>query len=251
MMARMSPLQAAMCLALVASPLARAQRPPEEVESVRAAVAEDECEAGAEIRCAVGMLQRRAQRQAPSAEQTTATDAASCFDRPVPGGLGASELCFCQLAKNPSCLASPCACPQGCVGTTWEVSNLTVSFRNTAQAQACPDSTVVLTSPKGYFRDPLDLSLSTEGSCTATVIQQLLADSWSVYQSFVGQGPVWQCFHGYHIASVKYLHLQTFCRQGTFHGMPTQNAYVASCLEMTAASEAPALAATFVGMLRG
>eukprot|EP00429_Kryptoperidinium_foliaceum_P091192 CAMPEP_0176201582 /NCGR_PEP_ID=MMETSP0121_2-20121125/9640_1 /TAXON_ID=160619 /ORGANISM="Kryptoperidinium foliaceum, Strain CCMP 1326" /LENGTH=284 /DNA_ID=CAMNT_0017540463 /DNA_START=64 /DNA_END=919 /DNA_ORIENTATION=+ len=204
--------------------------------------------------CSLGMLQRRAFRQqdvpAPANETSEkSSGAGACFSRPPSDNLAGAELCFCQLAGNPACADTACACPQGCAaGVAWKHAN-TVVFRNVAKAHGCADDSVLLTSPSGYFRDPADLHEASGGSCQHSIITQLLADSWSTYQSAVGTGPVWQCFHGSHIASVRYLHLQTFCHSGSFHGMPTSNHYVASCVLMSAAGQAEALAARMASMI--
>lgn len=155
-----------------------------------------------------------------------------CTSRSFTGNRWGTEMCFCELAHNGAC-AGGCHCPQGCQGVTWE-HPLTVSFKNKARASGYP-STVILTSPKGYFRDVTDLKAT--GQCTVEIINNLLVDGFNTYQQHVRRQAVWQCFHGSHTASVKYLHLQTFNAWANFHGMPTHNHNVAVCEKMHHVSE--------------
>lgn len=160
----------------------------------------------------------------------------ACAARPFTAG-GGPERCFCQLAENSGCANSGCSCPQGCIGVTWSHKN-TVTFKNKARAHGCSPSAVLLTSPRSYFRDTNDLKHAFGGSCMAGVLTDLMLDSWNEYQSKVASKPVWQCFHSPRIASVGYLHIQTFCAEGQFHGMPTWNPSVGYCVKMTSASQA-------------
>lgn len=148
-----------------------------------------------------------------------------------------TELCFCELAGNDACV-SGCHCPQGCEGVTWEHPH-SVSFKNKARAAGLP-STVILTSPRAYYKDMQ--ALKALASCTVSIINMLLLDGWSTYQAHVKKQSVWQCFHGSNIASVKYLHLQTFTADGTFHGMPSANHQVAMCVKMSNMQDSMSLA---------
>jgi len=172
----------------------------------------------------------------------------SCSARAWRGG-GGSERCFCQLAQNAGCSNTGCSCPQGCLGITWS-HPATVTFKNKARAHGCSPSTVLLTSPRSYFKDTNDLKSASGGSCMVGILTQMMIDSWSTYQRTVASKPVWQCFHSPRIASVGYLHIQTFCAEGNFHGMPSWNPNVAYCVRMTSASQAVAKAHEMAHKLR-
>mmetsp|Transcript_60105 Transcript_60105/g.127340 ORF Transcript_60105/g.127340 Transcript_60105/m.127340 type:complete len:381 (+) Transcript_60105:342-1484(+) len=171
-----------------------------------------------------GMALQMAQTSSSSASS------ASCGVREYSGRQWGSDLCFCELAGNPACQGS-CVCPQGCGSqVTWEHSD-TVTFANKARAEGCAPSTVLLTAPKAYFETPWDLARAGS-ECATEVVRTLLLDSWDTYQKEVGKGSIWQCFHNSQIATVRYLHLQTFCESGSFHAMPSDNQDVAHCVKM-------------------
>jgi len=173
---------------------------------------------------------------------------ASCGYRSAHGLYG-SALCFCQLAGNSGCKGSSCACPQGCDRSLLTYTgHQTVVFPNKARAHGCYPTTVLLTAPASYFSTPTDLKRDC-GGAASSVIADLLRDSWTAYQTRVGPGPVNQCFHASHIASVPYLHLQTFCGAGSFHGMPTNNPSVGFCVRMESASQAYSLAARLAAQM--
>eukprot|EP00930_Biecheleria_cincta_P085796 TRINITY_DN7515_c0_g1_i2.p1 TRINITY_DN7515_c0_g1~~TRINITY_DN7515_c0_g1_i2.p1 ORF type:complete len:295 (-),score=53.82 TRINITY_DN7515_c0_g1_i2:50-934(-) len=171
-----------------------------------------------------------------------------CSTGVFPGGLSRSSLCFCQLAQNPECAKQPCACPQGCgAGIGWKNAE-SVTFKNRARAQGCNPSTVLLTAPRAYFGTPADLKSC--GQAALPIIETLLRDSWNMYQTHVGNRSLHQCFHGSHIASVQYLHMQSFCSSASFHAMPNANHYVGSCVKMLALSEVPSLAKQLYNMMQ-
>lgn len=183
-----------------------------------------------------------------SQELHAAWSTSSCGFRDF-NGHGGGSLCFCQLAGNPGCADQNCACPQGCGdGVAWH-SEQTVTFKNKARADGCHPSTVLLTSPKSYFSTPADLK-SCGRAGALQVIQTLLTDSWNMYQRHVGQGSLNQCFHGSHTASVKYLHIQTFCSYASFHAMPNGNHAVGACVQMHSLNEVPALADRLYDMMQ-
>eukprot|EP00440_Ansanella_granifera_P023694 gb/GFBE01025732.1/.p1 GENE.gb/GFBE01025732.1/~~gb/GFBE01025732.1/.p1 ORF type:complete len:375 (+),score=54.88 gb/GFBE01025732.1/:1-1125(+) len=163
----------------------------------------------------------------------------SCGNHVFSGG-PQSALCFCQLAGNPGCAGQPCACPQGCGGNVVWRSVQTVTFKNRARADGCHPSTVLLTVPKAYFGTPADLKHCGGGALQ--VIELLLVDSWNMYQTYVGTGSMHQCFHGSRTASVKYLHLQSFCSGASFHAMPSSNPAIGTCVTMHSLGEAKSLA---------
>jgi len=153
---------------------------------------------------------------------------ARCPRRSVCTG-GSPELCFCQLAGNRGC-KSPCVCPSGCTNVTWAATKRTATFKNKKRSRGCgPSSEVLLTVPKTFVKDTHDLK---ENACKRNIVKDLLKDSFEVWQTQVASGPVHQCFHSRHSATVKYLHLQTFCGEGRFHGMPTHERKVAACIYM-------------------
>eukprot|EP00913_Durusdinium_trenchii_P000345 g316.t1 len=95
------------------------------------------------------------------------------------------------------------------------------------------------TAPKAYYGTPADLKKCGNA---VSVIEMLLRDSWNMYQSRVSRGSMNQCFHGSHTASVKYLHLQSFCSYASFHAMPNNNHAVGVCVKMRNINEASSLA---------
>lgn len=162
-----------------------------------------------------------------------------------------SALCFCQLTNNPGCSSDACACPQGCdsENLTWS-SDDTVTFKNLARAEGCAGpTTVLLTAPRSFFSTPQDLK-SKCGLGAVQVIEMLLRDSWLRYQTYVAPQALNQCFHSSHIASVKFLHLQSFCADGTFHAMPNSNPGIGSCLPMHSLDDAPTLALQLHALLQ-
>lgn len=170
----------------------------------------------------------------------------ACPDRKYDGPKGSSEHCFAQLAQNSAHLEDDtCACPQGCNldSIIWRHGQ-TVTFKNTARAVGCQPSTVLLTVPHSFYRDPSDLKRSC-ASGVVSLLAAMLTDGWDTYQTVVSTGPVKQCFHNPEVASVKYVHLQTFCPGGSFHQMPTgdQKNDVGFCVTMSSRSEADSLAA--------
>ncbi|CAE8615005.1 unnamed protein product [Polarella glacialis] len=177
------------------------------------------------------------------------SDGGSCALRDFSGG-PQSAVCFCQLTGNAGCADQKCACPQGC--NTKQVawgSAETVTFKNKARATGCWPSTVLLTSPRNFFSTCSDLkSHCADGA--ALVIETLLRDSWRMYQTKVGRSSLNQCFHSSKTASVKYLHLQSFCAGGQFHGMPTNNHVVGSCVTMSSEHQAPSLAKQLVAIIQ-
>ncbi|CAE8723904.1 unnamed protein product, partial [Polarella glacialis] len=177
------------------------------------------------------------------------TDDGSCALRDFSGG-PQSAVCFCQLTGNAGCADQKCACPQGC--NTKQVawgSAETVTFKNKARATGCWPSTVLLTSPRNFFSTCSDLkSHCADGA--ALVIETLLRDSWRMYQTKVGRSSLNQCFHSSKTASVKYLHLQSFCAGGQFHGMPTNNHVVGSCVTMSSEGQAPSLAKQLLAIIQ-
>jgi len=177
------------------------------------------------------------------------SDGGSCALRDFSGG-PQSAVCFCQLTGNAGCADQKCACPQGC--NTKQVawgSAETVTFKNKARATGCWPSTVLLTSPRNFFSTCSDLkSHCADGA--ALVIETLLRDSWRMYQTKVGRSSLNQCFHSSKTASVKYLHLQSFCAGGQFHGMPTNNHVVGSCVTMSSEGQAPSLAKQLLAIIQ-
>mmetsp|Transcript_30461 Transcript_30461/g.84009 ORF Transcript_30461/g.84009 Transcript_30461/m.84009 type:complete len:332 (-) Transcript_30461:104-1099(-) len=169
--------------------------------------------------------------------------AAGCPYRPYTGAKRGNDLCFCQLSRNAGCKNDRCACAQGCnsQAVTWS-NGATITFKNRARAQGCGPSTVLLTAPQSYFRDTSDLRRSCGGGA-ASLLAVMLKNSWDWYQSKVGRGPVNQCFHNPHVASVKYLHMQTFCAHGSFHAMPTGNRKngIGFCVTMSSRDQAESL----------
>jgi len=159
-----------------------------------------------------------------------------------------TELCFCQLAGNPGCSGQRCACPQGCGShVTWK-SATTVTFKNRARAHGCHPSTVLLTVPRAYYATPADLKQC--GGEAIDVIETLLKDSWNLYQRHVTRGSMHQCFHGSRTASVKYVHLQSFCSYASFHAMPNNNRAVGSCVVMHSLREVPKLARQLFNLMQ-
>eukprot|EP00930_Biecheleria_cincta_P098409 TRINITY_DN9006_c0_g1_i2.p1 TRINITY_DN9006_c0_g1~~TRINITY_DN9006_c0_g1_i2.p1 ORF type:complete len:364 (-),score=55.99 TRINITY_DN9006_c0_g1_i2:88-1179(-) len=147
--------------------------------------------------------------------------------------------------------------PSGCgPSIIWSGSNKTVSFKNHKRAESCADSgnpsTVLLTVPKSFFSTPADLKKKCAGGVRGAigVIELLLRDSWKVYQEHVGTVPMNQCFHGSKIASVKYLHMQSFCAAGNFHAMPNRDHSVGVCVVMSSLDEASALAPKLLAMMQ-
>ncbi|CAK9021634.1 unnamed protein product [Durusdinium trenchii] len=166
------------------------------------------------------------------------SDAAGCGYSKYYGN-SPKELCFCKLAGNSGCASKKCTCPQGCGrNVVWESSE-SVTFKNRARANGCHPSTVLLTAPKAYYGTPADLKKCGNA---VSVIEMLLRDSWNMYQSRVSRGSMNQCFHGSHTASVKYLHLQSFCSYASFHAMPNNNHAVGVCVKMRNINEASSLA---------
>lgn len=170
---------------------------------------------------------------------------------------GEAERCFCELAGNSGCANDECSCHQGCgPSVTWSGSNETVSFKNHKRADSCVESgspsTVLLTVPKSFFSTPADLKRKCAGGQRGAVevIELLLRDSWTVYQAHVGKVPMNQCFHGSRIASVKYLHMQSFCAAGNFHAMPNKDHSVGVCVVMSSIDEASTLAPKLLAMMQ-
>mmetsp|Transcript_72401 Transcript_72401/g.212130 ORF Transcript_72401/g.212130 Transcript_72401/m.212130 type:complete len:311 (+) Transcript_72401:75-1007(+) len=186
-----------------------------------------------------------------SPQMKDAADAAvGCPFRKYTGPMYGSNLCFCKLAGNAGCMNSRCTCPQGCGrGVVWGNSQ-TVTFKNRARAVGCSPSAVLLTASRTYYSTTRQLKDACGGGA-AGLLQVMLQNSWDWYQSKVGSGPVNQCFHNPNIASVKYLHLQTFCAKGEFHAMPTGNRRnsVGFCVTMSSRGQAGELARKLAGWL--
>jgi len=172
------------------------------------------------------------------AKAKVATESQGC-GRPNYYGNSPKELCFCKLAKNPGCASKRCTCPQGCGSNVVWQSAGSVTFKNRARAHGCRPSTVLLTAPKAFYGTPGDLKQCSDA---LAVIEMLLRDSWNMYQTRVHRGSMNQCFHGSRTASVKYLHMQSFCSYASFHAMPNNNHAVGVCVKMRSANEASTLA---------
>jgi len=179
-----------------------------------------------------------------------ASTANGCPSRSYSGQRSGDDLCFCQLAGNPGCQGAPCACGQGCGPSVVWSNAETVTFKNRARAVGCSPSTVLLTASRSYYSTTRDLKAICGGGA-AGLLRAMLQNSWDWYQSKVGSGPVNQCFHNPRIASVKYLHLQTFCGGGQFHAMPTGNRKnsVGFCVTMSSRGQAGSLASKLAGWL--
>uniref|UniRef100_A0A7S2QLJ7 Uncharacterized protein n=1 Tax=Zooxanthella nutricula TaxID=1333877 RepID=A0A7S2QLJ7_9DINO len=146
--------------------------------------------------------------------------------------------CFAQLSGNPGVAGQACECPQGCgANVTWgHASSVTFEawIENSANRAGCSERSVLITTPRSYFRASLGLRTASGGRCTEGILAQVLADSWRTYQSAVQRGSVHQCIHQASLGT-QYFHLHTFCE--AWHGL-----FIGHCVQMRSESEAPRLA---------
>lgn len=148
--------------------------------------------------------------------------------------------CFCQKAHNVACTHKACACREGCRGYLQQHYN-SVSFRNNAQTSC---SAALLTVSRSYFTDIQDMKRSCGGGGQG-LLTSMLRDSFISYEGFAPTGGgVMQCIHAAGHVSVLWLHLHTFCTQGTVDNLPNKD--TAYCSRMTGPAQAGQIAAKFM-----
>jgi len=157
---------------------------------------------------------------------------------------GPADMCFCELAKNRGCAGVPCACPQGCgAGVTWDHPS-SVTFVNKAQAQGCAVQKALLTIPKSYYIDMKFLRTWCPWKMEL-LLREMFEFGLITYNQHVAPGPVQHCIHAANHVSISWLHLHTFCHDGTVDGMPmrpTTPPFLAWCATMQAPGESVELA---------
>lgn len=152
--------------------------------------------------------------------------------------------CFCQRAGNGGCVGmqEQCLCNHGCEGPVWQHS-ASVTFPNVVDAWSCGNGhsgTALLTIPKTYFRN-IDHLREMCPQAAGKLLASMLRAGFETYQQQVGPGVVRHCIHSGFAVSVRWLHIHTFCPEGTVDGMPLRNA-IAWCGTMSTASDADELA---------
>lgn len=172
------------------------------------------------------------------------------FDFDVPSATSAAAKCFCNLAGNPGCSSSSCACPQGCAGTAWNHPR-TVTFINRAEATSCNNgiATALLTIPKSYMRDIGYLKFWCARGARV-LLTEMIREGFRSYQEKVRRGPVRHCLHSGAIASVPWLHLHTIGVGGIVDNMFETNDVV-WCHDMRNMQEAEALAGQIIDWAGG
>lgn len=150
-----------------------------------------------------------------------------------------AEACFCQKAHNPNCMNKPCECREGCQGMIYQHAS-SMSFENRALT-TCP--LALLTIPRSYFSDIADLKRSCGGGAYS-LLTSMLVDSYVTYATLAQSGTVWQCIHDVRHLSVHWLHLHTFCPEGTVDQLPSIK--IAYCSKMTSIMEAGTVASKFL-----
>eukprot|EP00928_Gymnodinium_smaydae_P030320 TRINITY_DN22590_c0_g1_i2.p1 TRINITY_DN22590_c0_g1~~TRINITY_DN22590_c0_g1_i2.p1 ORF type:complete len:460 (-),score=68.12 TRINITY_DN22590_c0_g1_i2:46-1425(-) len=194
----------------------------------------------------------------PDAGSSSPSDKlAGCPRRAYEGPRGGPAFCFAQLAENSGVKGTGCGCRQGCDAskTIIRSTSETVAFANMKSmgwnGKTCARD-VLLTIPREFYRDYADLAQNCGKEGMLQMVEVLMRDAWVAYNTKLctaREEPLWQCFHSPRIASVPYIHMQTFSAYGFFHGMPTSNTNVGVCVRQNRGEETPVLARKLVSMM--
>jgi len=174
---------------------------------------------------------------------------AGCPRRPYTGQKSGSGFCFAQLAKASGTQGSACSCRQGCKNVLAS-RNFTVSFKNIKgfdKGKACSGD-VLLTVPRQHYRDYGDLLRTCGRERMVDTIEVLMRDAWDTYHEKVCKSAMWHCFHSPQLATVPFLHMQSFSADGWFHGMPTSDRIIGTCVKQAKREETRELALKMVKM---
>jgi hypothetical protein len=167
--------------------------------------------------------------------------------------------CFCQIAGNcPVSQNTPCACrqslgnPKACAGFALAEKVQTTTFANINKAKRCGHErdTALLTIPKSYVANIADMRKASLAA-QQHLLEAMLVDGFSIYQekiAVVHNERVNQCIHHPDIASVKWLHLHTFCSEGNVDGQP--NDKYSYCFKMANLADAPSVAKAMLAASR-
>lgn len=165
------------------------------------------------------------------------------------GRKSGADACFCNKAHNPACTKpdSICHCvKEGCdvSKTGVDISSEAVSFFSFPNVQNCKNKERVLTIPRSFFANIVDLRKKCGLNGTAELLEQMLLIGFQRYHKVVGNYTVTQCIHKPTSVSVHWLHLHTFCKGGRADGMPSQRSSI--CGTMSTSAEAHSIARSFV-----
>eukprot|EP00928_Gymnodinium_smaydae_P055392 TRINITY_DN38955_c0_g1_i1.p1 TRINITY_DN38955_c0_g1~~TRINITY_DN38955_c0_g1_i1.p1 ORF type:complete len:524 (-),score=70.54 TRINITY_DN38955_c0_g1_i1:236-1759(-) len=182
---------------------------------------------------------------------------AGCPRRAYFGSHWGPGFCFAQLASNSGVTGTRCGCRQGCDTSKTLImsTNETVAFTNLKNmgwsTKTCSRE-VLLTIPREFYRDYWDLKAHCGREGMRIMVEVLMRDAWNAYNTKLCPSrmePLWQCFHSPRIASVPYIHMQTFSANGYFHGMPTTNRNVGICVRQAKPEEAYELSHKLAAMM--
>jgi len=81
------------------------------------------------------------------------------------------------------------------------------------------------------------------------MFEVLMLDAFDAYNDNLCPSALWQCLHAPRVASVPYLHMQTFSALGYFHGMPSSNGFSSICVKQSHRDESRDLAIKLAKMV--
>jgi hypothetical protein len=181
-------------------------------------------------------------------------DADACPYRDYSDAKKGPAFCFAQLCENAGVKGLPCSCRQGCDAskTLLATTNDTVTFANMkglGNTRGACSKEVILTIPRAYYKHYDDVKERCGHKGLVNMIEVIMRDAFLAYNEKLCPSALWQCFHSPRTASVSYIHMQTFSAAGFFHGMPTSNKGVASCVKQSSLDETKELSLKLASMM--
>eukprot|EP00933_Yihiella_yeosuensis_P017629 TRINITY_DN14689_c0_g3_i1.p1 TRINITY_DN14689_c0_g3~~TRINITY_DN14689_c0_g3_i1.p1 ORF type:complete len:271 (-),score=40.87 TRINITY_DN14689_c0_g3_i1:579-1391(-) len=219
------------------------------IEDIAALDSDNEC--GSEGKeCTLNALQQRVRKVNTSGSTDEQNEVAyACPMVPYSGPIHGAASCFCHKAENPVCRAKPCTCREGCSEVAINQHSETVTFVNTKRVSGCRNPVSMLTIPRTYVKDFGDLQRKCPAGIKRLLVTMFI-NGWESHLAHTGEGgAVMQCIHKPGHVSVHWLHLHTFCPNGSVDGMP--NRHTSFCGVMTGPGGAGALADKFLRWSRG
>jgi len=191
---------------------------------------------------------------ADDADSAPITDADSCPYRNYDDARKGPAFCFAQLGDNAGVKGLPCSCRQGCdpEKTLLATTNDTVTFANMkglGNTKGACSKEVILTIPRSYYKHYDDVKERCGHNGLVKMVEVIMRDAFNAYNNKLCPSALWQCFHSPRTASVPFIHMQTFSAAGFFHGMPTSNRGVASCVRQSSLDETRDLAVKLASMM--